>query len=420
MKKPSVKNKTAGRVQAAVEARLVDLSLQHPEFGAKRLLPLLEQADIGVSVSSVYNILKRHGLQNREKRLARIKAQQAVAASALQAGKPPPVPQAHIEKTPPSRFRPLPIARAQNSGRGSWAGTALHMLLLVLIAYLGFDTVQKLRDALPAPQAVLAAAPSPVSLADAPRPAAPPHFSEYRAIWERNLFNLSNAAAPPPKKRIEVENLVRAQKEIGLKLVGTVVADSAGLNRAFIDNLRTRTQAAYREGDKAGDVIIKKVLRNKVIIATADGDRLLALDTGETRHTSKNRTSTQRAVAKAFAPEQISGRPVSRARTRSYRLDRAAVEASLADTDQILQEVNISPYMIADRPSGFRLGTIEPGSVLARMGLRSGVVITEVNGKAITGPDQAAMFFQTLQAGGEIEFKIRRRRRTILINLNIG
>jgi len=58
--------------------------------------------------------------------------------------------------------------------------------------------------------------------------------------------------------------------------------------------------------------------------------------------------------------------------------------------------------------------------VLAKMGLRNGVVIREVNGEAITGPDQAAMFFQTLKEGGEIAIKYRRRRRTMQLNLSIG
>jgi type II secretory pathway component PulC len=64
--------------------------------------------------------------------------------------------------------------------------------------------------------------------------------------------------------------------------------------------------------------------------------------------------------------------------------------------------------MIADRPSGFRLGNIKADSVLSKMGLRNGVVIREVNGEAITGPDQAAMFFQTIKEGDDIAIKINR------------
>ena len=161
-------------------------------------------------------------------------------------------------------------------------------------------------------------------------------------------------------------------------------------------------------------------MRNKVIIGTDKGDKLLTVDIEETRQPSKTRSSTQRTVANASIPSQTSDSPSSRARTRSIHLDREEVEASLANIDQILQEVKISPYMIADRPSGFRLGNIKADSVLAKMGLRNGVVITDVNGETITGPDQAAMFFQTLKEGGDIAVKTKRRRRTIQINLNIG
>ena len=242
----------------------------------------------------------------------------------------------------------------------------------------------------------------------------------YRNIWQRNLFNVSKDTLPAPQKEIALDKLALAHKDIGLKLVGTVVADNRQLSRAFIDNHSAREQAAYREGDRTGRVLIKKIMRNQVIIGTDRGDRLLTVENAEPRQMATTRSATQRAVAKASAPSQTSKSLSPGARTRFFSLDREEVEASLADTDQILQEVQISPYMIADRPSGFRLGNIKADSVLARMGLRNGVVITDVNGETITGPDQAVMFFQTLKKGGDIAIKIKRRRRTIQIHLNIG
>ena len=63
--------KASTKISSDVENRIVALSLQNPEFGAKRLAPLLQQENISVSASTVYNILKRNGLQTRTKRLAR-------------------------------------------------------------------------------------------------------------------------------------------------------------------------------------------------------------------------------------------------------------------------------------------------------------------------------------------------------------
>jgi general secretion pathway protein C len=182
-----------------------------------------------------------------------------------------------------------------------------------------------------------------------------------------------------------------------LILVGTALSDNPKLSRAFIDNRSARKQRAYREGERAGRVFIKKIMRNKVIIGTDNGDKLLTVENTETRQMATASSSKQRAVVKASALSQTSASRSPGARTRLLSLDREEVESSLADTDQVLQKLKITPYMIADRPSGFRLGNIKADSVLAKVGLRNGVVIQEVNGESITGPDQAAMFFQTLK-----------------------
>jgi type II secretory pathway component PulC len=53
------------------------------------------------------------------------------------------------------------------------------------------------------------------------------------------------------------------------------------------------------------------------------------------------------------------------------------------------------------------------------MGLRSRDVIVGVNDESITDPAQAADFFQTIAEGGEVTIKLKRRRRTRQIRLNI-
>lgn len=57
---------------------------------------------------------------------------------------------------------------------------------------------------------------------------------------------------------MSLDKLAPAQKNIGLILVGTAVADNSELSRAFIDNRSAREQRAYREGDRAGRFILKK------------------------------------------------------------------------------------------------------------------------------------------------------------------
>lgn len=70
-----------------------------------------------------------------------------------------------------------------------------------------------------------------------------------------------------------------------------------------------------------------------------------------------------------------------------------------------------------------QVGKIESGSILAKMGLRNGHIITGINGQEITTPDQATEFFETIADGGDVTIKVRKgrgvRKRSQIIKLNI-
>ena len=186
--------------------------------------------------------------------------------------------------------------------------------------------------------------------------------------------------------------------------MGTVVAYDVKLSRAFIDNRRTREQKVYSEGNKAGDVRIKKFLRNKVIITTNEGDRLLTVDFRGTSESSTPATYAQQKAAGGEYPQQIAGR---KRPGKSITLVRAEVEASLTDIGELEQHLNIEPYEKDYQPAGFTISNIPPESILRKMGLKNGSAIMGINDEAITGPDQAADFFQTLSEGGEMTIKAR-------------
>ena len=84
-----------------------------------------------------------------------------------------------------------------------------------------------------------------------------------------------------------------------------------------------------------------------------------------------------------------------------------------------MKQLRITPYKTGDQPAGFMIGSITPQNVLRKMGLRSRDVITSINDEAITGPEQAADFFERLSRGGEVTINFQRRRRNREIRLNI-
>ena len=452
------------KIPPEVEGRIVELSLQNPDFGARRLTPLLQQEEILVSASAVYRILKRNSLENRQKRLFKLETRQAPEhppAPELEVSEPiaeaaemgptaavgeapelvfepagaAPIPPETEAPAPAEEQAPIPepaVAAAAEperppvrkapikpiKKRSHWVFYPLYLLLFVLIGYLGFHAVQSIQYAQLETGTVTAAESMTVGIAantDAPeRP-----IDGYRQIWERNLFNISKPKGTVSQKKVSLNNIALAKKDLGLELVGTVVADDLKLSRAIIDNRRIQKQEAYREGDTAGKVKIKKILRNNVVITTAKGDELLTVEIKESAKRTTASTPTRNIDSSSSSVQQASGSPRPSARTSSIKLARKEVEASLADIDGLEEQVGLTPYMQGDQPSGFRIGNIPADSVLRKMGLRSRDVIVGVDEESITSPDQASDFFQKLTKGGEVTIKLKRRSRTRQIQLNI-
>ena len=250
MANSTTKNKTAFNISKDVELRIVELSLQNPEFGAKRLSGLLEQEDNDISASSIQYILKRHGLENLEKRRERVKVKRAVEELRSQSENPPPVPRMRAEKKFPSHVKPVSKTPVPAKVRSSWGLTAFNILLFVLIVFSGLYAAQNIRSAIPEPQPVPVTTQVPAENIPAAIKVAVLPLDDYHPIWERNLFNISQVEAPAPKKDSAPQELTLAKQDLSLELVGTVVSDDPSLNRALIENLVDRSQGIYRVGSR--------------------------------------------------------------------------------------------------------------------------------------------------------------------------
>jgi len=454
------------KIPPEVEDRICEISLQNPECGSRRLIPLLQQEEIFVSVSAVYRILKRNNLENRQKRLLKREALQAPEAppepeiegsepiaeaaeieptAAVDEGREPvfepavAVPIPPVDKAPATAEEPEPapepaVAEAAETARlerlpvrkapvktirkrSHWVFYPLYLLLFLLIGYLGLHAVQSIQYARLDTEAMQIDDSDAAGVAAIKVISAQP-LDGYRLIWERNLFNTGRVKEPDPAEKIALARLAPAKKGLGLELVGTVVADNPKMSRAIIDNRSIRKQEAYREGDTAGKVRIKRILRNNVVITTDKGDELLTVEIKESGRSALS-TQTQQIGSQSSSTQQATGTRQQSARTSSIRLKRDEVAASLADIDRLMEQMKIAPYKSGDQAAGFRLGSITRDSVLRQMGLRSRDVIVGLDDETITSPDQAPDFFKKLADGGEVTIKLKRRRRTRQIKLNI-
>jgi general secretion pathway protein C len=283
-----------------------------------------------------------------------------------------------------------------------------NLLVVALMSYFLWPAIENLWKIKRAPNPVTE--PERISRTTEPASTVRP-LEEYSIIAERNLFGSSKEEDSTPKEEVSLEGIPVAVTSLGLKLVGTVVTDEPKMNLAIIANKSTRKQETYHEGDRIGKVLVKKIVRDNVIINTGRGDEVLTMKyeggAGTPRKT-KTTTKNRRGLMKKSPLRRAPGSKSAASRFGSINLKRQEVESAFADINKLMQEVRISPYKEGKQPSGFQISDIKPGSIFSKMGLRNGDVIKGVNDKAITSPEQAIEFYQSLTEGGKIAVEIKR------------
>ena len=285
----------------------------------------------------------------------------------------------------------------------------LNVILLLLLAFIGFQTVEKVLSAQMEPVNIKPATAKENTSIRNTSFSSNHSVSDYKPVWKRNLFNTSQKTLSSPQKQIDLTNIAETDKNIGLKLLGTVVADNPMIKSAIVEY--NKDQNIYHEGDAAGSYVIKKILRNNVIITTENGDRLLAVESGHADRGKVVLASSSQAAPKAYSRNRSGGR------YKTVELPREEIMAAFDDIDQLISKVGTSPYKYG-KLTGFKIGSVPGNSILKKIGLRSHDKIIALNDKSIDGANGAFKFFEQIAEGKKVTIKYRRRNRTRRIELN--
>jgi general secretion pathway protein C len=175
----------------------------------------------------------------------------------------------------------------------------------------------------------------------------------------------------------------QGSQDLGLRLVGTAVTSDPTKNFAIIENQSTGNQGAVREGDRVGNLLIKKILSEYVVIGTETGDQKLSISYGGSAGSIES--SSQMA-----------------------HLTRKEVDSTLPDYMQLMQEIRVRPHLEGGQPGGFLVYKIEPDSIFAKMGLENGDVIKAVNGRRVPTTQQAINFYDALKTKATVFLEIQR------------
>ncbi|MBI5578828.1 MAG: PDZ domain-containing protein [Deltaproteobacteria bacterium] len=303
-------------------------------------------------------------------------------------------------------------------GREKWIFRAVNAALVCLLIYYGWTIASKLLETQrPETDHGPNASVQPEAGAEIGHArAAASSLDGYHAVWERNLFGVSKAVDASGRGKVSVATIPVAEKNVGLKLIGTVVASDPMQNYAVIDVNTTREQGIFRENEHVGKAVIRRILRNSIIIETDRGQRRrLAVEDGPAKVPPVQAASLLNPYETPSLPANL---PENQEGTLTFDVSREAV-APLMESRRFIEETLMSQHLQDGEPDGLRLGAVAPGNPLARIGLRTGDVVKSLNDEEITRPEKAEELLQALALGGDFAILIERRGQMKTLNVNI-
>ncbi len=209
----------------------------------------------------------------------------------------------------------------------------------------------------------------------------------FRVITKRNIFS-PEEETPQEMGKEEIEDL--KPTSLKLALLGTVVGDRQSAV-AVIEETGKKKQGLYRVGDSVQSAIVRKILRGKVILRVKDRDEILTIEEGAASRAEK---------------EHRESKPIQRSST--IIVDRSDLEESIGNIHQLLSEVRIRPHFKDGRADGLTITNMKAGSAFAKLGLRNGDIVHEIDGRDIKSPDDVLEVYTKLKSGSQVAIEISR------------
>jgi general secretion pathway protein C len=217
-------------------------------------------------------------------------------------------------------------------------------------------------------------------------------FSEYAVISRRNLFG---AQEPSDRQRISSDIERLRQTRLKLKLRGTI-SGSEDTARAVVEDASGKGQFLVKVGDAIQDAVVIMILKGKIVLQVSGRDELLEMD----QWTSG--PSASLPSGSSMTPAQIDDRQ------QVISVKRSQIDDALKDINQLMKQVRIIPNFNQGKPDGLTISGIPQDSFFSQIGLRSGDILSGVDGKAIESVDDALKLYTGMKSASRLKLQLKR------------
>ncbi len=195
---------------------------------------------------------------------------------------------------------------------------------------------------------------------------------------------------PDEHAPVVVEKVV-APSRLDLKLLGTVVA---GGNSAAIIKLAS--------GKHQRVVYVEEQVQPGVMLQSVEADAIVVDNGGKLERISIQKSGAMPGFTPAPSLPRASGVAVKR------ELSRSNLQRQTRDLPTLLSQARVVPHFENGKSKGFMINDIVPGSLYAEIGLQNGDIISKVNGRMVSSPQQAMTMYNELQNAPTISIELIR------------
>jgi general secretion pathway protein C len=319
-----------------------------------------------------------------------------------------------------------------------YAWTA-NLALLFAAAWLSAKTVNTLVGAVirPRPQAELAIPPAAPA-----RPAAPPAIDEAKlyhliGVEPPKVVDTETPTAPARAQNCKDLRAFPVRSDLRLQLVAGVVAEVPRFSLATVTDLNSRQTSVVGVGDdvQSGVQLLGLERIKDDHDATGNAFRVIAvICNGGTKEYldfegGGSEVATGGALGTFPVPPPRPPQPgtpggamegVRATGKDRYDIDRNVLDSTLNNLNAIATQARIVPSFKNGVANGFKLFSIQPGSLYASIGIENGDVIQRVNGYEINSPEKALELYQKLRESGHVTIDLERAGQTVRKEYNIS
>jgi general secretion pathway protein C len=241
--------------------------------------------------------------------------------------------------------------------------------------------------------------------------------------------------APPPPRTCGDRMAPPVKSGLRALLVAGVVAEEPRWSIASITDLTTRDTRIYGIGDPVLGAQLLSVERIRdERDATGQGFKVVAIlcNNGQKEYVDFDAAEgavlasgpnlgvynpTAPAPPPGGIPASVEG--VKQLGDNRYEVQHRLIESTLSNLNSIATQARIVPSFKNGVANGFKLFSIQPGSLYAAIGVENGDVIQKINGYEINSPDKALEVYQKLRDSRHITIEIERGNQAIRKEYNV-